>query len=63
MRPAPPCGRPCWIQTVIILAGLGALVFWALREPITPDADDCAARGQAADCWKAVYDDAGRLVP
>lgn len=45
------CDRHCWIQTVIVLAGLLALAWWAFQEPITPDEDDCRACDQMADCW------------
>ena len=49
---APQCPRPCWVQTVIIIAGLLILAIYALRAPLIPDPDDCAARGRAADCWR-----------
>lgn len=51
IHPPSQCDRHCWVQTVIVLFGLLALAWWTFQEPITPDADDCRARGQAADCW------------
>lgn len=60
---APACDRPCWVQSVLILVCLAVMFLWALREPVTPDKDDCAARGRPADCWRDGYDESGRLVP
>ena len=56
------CGRPCWIQTVIIFFGLGVLVWWSFQDPLIPTPDDCQARGQAEDCWE-YYDINGRPIP
>jgi len=39
--------------TVAAFAVLFILLFLqAMREKITPDEDDCRARGRASDCWK-----------
>lgn len=40
------------VRVLLILAGLAVMAWMAINEPIIPDAADCAARGQAADCWK-----------
>lgn len=39
-------------QVIVMLAVLAAMAWWALQDPLLADADDCAARGQAADCWR-----------
>lgn len=38
-------------QVLIIIAFLASLAWWAMQDPLLADADDCRARGQAADCW------------
>ncbi len=47
--PADP--GPPWAELL-----LAAALLWAgrlaLREPVLPDAADCAARGRPADCWR-----------
>ena len=46
------CGMQGWIKAVLILIGLMALAWWALQDPIIPDASDCRALGHSEDCWK-----------
>ena len=45
------------LQRLAVTAAFTFLVVLALLlligEPLTPDADDCAARGQAEDCWRS----------
>lgn len=38
---------------LITMAFLAGLAYLSYTEPLTPDADDCAARGKPADCWRA----------
>jgi len=59
--PTPPT-RSSLVLSIIVLAGLAAALFWATREPLLPDPDDCSARGKPFDCWKQAYDEDGRVA-
>ncbi|MDD5302042.1 MAG: hypothetical protein PHS14_02950 [Elusimicrobia bacterium] len=52
-RPAPDLLLPLWACVGLAFALLLVLLWVAAHEPVLPDADDCRARGQAEDCWKA----------
>ena len=42
------------VGSAILLCAVLLLGWVAIKEPITPSEDDCAARGKAADCWREV---------
>jgi hypothetical protein len=53
-------------MVLILLAGLAALCWLSLNEPLEVMPEDCEARGLPSDCWKdlpsPVYDDEGHRV-
>jgi hypothetical protein len=45
------------LRFALALLILAVLLIFTLKEPVTPDADDCAARGKGPNCWTEVYGD------
>jgi hypothetical protein len=37
---------------LVFMVGIVILGIWAAHEPVMPNEDDCAARGQV-DCWRS----------